>query len=119
LGDQVISGSLQHDRTITIGPGENLHNTLVHTMGTPRGPVIRQESGSVTIGKPKRIQSLAGGGDAVWIFENGTLTLLRTYRSGATKWRSFLLAALQNFVQGEGSTRSRDRDRSHRYCIGW
>lgn len=85
LGDQVISGSLQHDRTITIGPGGNLRNTLVHTMSTPRGSVVRQESGSATIGKPKQIQSLVGGGDAVWIFENGTLTLLRTYRSGAYK----------------------------------
>jgi hypothetical protein len=83
-GDQVVSGSLQHDRTITIGPGGNLYNTLVHTIGTPRGPVVRQESGSATIGKPKHIQSL-GGGDAVWIFENGTLAVLRTYRSGGYK----------------------------------
>jgi hypothetical protein len=86
LRDQgVIPSRLQHDRKITIGPGGNLHNTLVHTISTPRGPVVRQESGSVTIGKAKQIQTLGGGGDAVWIFENGTLTLLRTYRSGAYK----------------------------------
>jgi hypothetical protein len=84
LQDQgVIASRLQHDRTITIGPGGSLHSTLVHNISTPRGPVVRQESGSATINKPKQIQSL-GRGD-VWIFENGTLTLLRTYRSGAYK----------------------------------
>jgi hypothetical protein len=86
LQDQgVIPSRLQHDRKITIGPGANLHNTLVHTISTPRGSVVRQESGSLTIGKAKQIQTLGGGGDAVWIFENGTLTLLRTYRTGAYK----------------------------------
>jgi hypothetical protein len=86
LQDQgVIPSRLQHDRAITIGPGGNLHSTLVHNISTPRGPVFRQESGSATISKPKQIQSLGGGGDAIWIFENGTLTLLRTYRFGAYK----------------------------------
>jgi hypothetical protein len=86
LQDQgVIPSRLQHDRTITIGPGGNLHSTLVHNISTPRGPVVRQESGSATIGQPKQIRSLGGGGDAIWIFENGTLTLLRTFRSGAYK----------------------------------
>jgi hypothetical protein len=87
LQDQgVVPSRLQHDRTITIGPGGNLHSTLVHNISTPRGLVVRRESGSATIGKPKQVQSLGGGGDAVWIFENGTLTLLRTFRSGAYKF---------------------------------
>jgi hypothetical protein len=83
-GDRVVSGSLRDDRKITIGPGGSLQNTVVHTMSGPGGTSVRQESGSFTISKPKQVQNL-GGGDAVWIFENGTLTLLRTYRSGAYK----------------------------------
>jgi hypothetical protein len=83
-GNRVVSGTLRDDRKIAVGPGESLQNTIVHTMSGPSGTSVRQESGSYAINKPRQTQSL-GGGEAVWVFENGTLTLLRTYRSGGYK----------------------------------
>jgi hypothetical protein len=44
------------------------------------------------INKPRQIQNL-GGGEAVWLFESVTLTLLRTSRSGGYKTEIVFLAA--------------------------
>ena len=83
----VIATRLQDDRRITVGPADTLQSSTVHTVTGPWGTKVFPTSGSgstFTLNKPKQISGL-GGGDAVWIFANGTLTFLRTYRSGGFK----------------------------------
>jgi hypothetical protein len=81
---EMVAGPLQTDRKITIDPGETLQATTILTATGPRGTATRQGTDTFTINKPREVQGL-GGGSAVWIFAKGTLTFLRTYRSGAFK----------------------------------
>jgi hypothetical protein len=81
----VMSSRLRDDRKITIGPGDTLQHSIVHTVTGPRGTrVFPTPSGTFTLNKPREVHSL-GEGHAIWVFANGTLTFLRTYRSGGYK----------------------------------
>jgi hypothetical protein len=71
--------------TITITSANSLTTSAVSTADTPRGTrTSPTRSGSFTLGQPREIQA-AGGGHALWIFEDGQLINLRTFRAGAYK----------------------------------
>jgi hypothetical protein len=75
---------LAEERKITIGPGPTLQNAITDTISSERGTKVVQFSGAFTINKPREIGS-HGGGHGVYLFANGTLTFLRTLRSGGFK----------------------------------
>jgi len=69
--------------TITINSANALTTTFVSTASSPRG--MRSSpprSGSFTLGQPREVQS-SGGGHVLWIFQNGQLIQLRTFKAGA------------------------------------
>jgi hypothetical protein len=68
--------------TITITSTNTLTNSVFATAHTPRGPrTSPTRSGSFTLGQPREIPSV-GGGHILWIFEDGKLISLRTFRAG-------------------------------------
>jgi len=71
--------------TITIVSGNALTTTVITTAYNPQG--IRTSpprTGSFTLGQPREVPS-SGGGHVLWIFEDGTLIHLRTFKAGAYK----------------------------------
>jgi hypothetical protein len=75
--------------------------------GTRQGPTRK---GMIALGKPRDSKFL-GGGQAVWIFEDGTLTSLRTYAKAggykrtiafAREGNSFTCTVKDTFVREEG-----------------
>jgi hypothetical protein len=79
--------------TITIDSTNTLTNTVVSTAYNPRG--IRTSpprSGSFTLGQPREISS-AGGGNAMWSFQDGKLVNIRSFKAGAYRARFHSAAA--------------------------
>jgi hypothetical protein len=73
------------DRQITFGPGNMLQFTVTRTVEYPRGGTrVQHGSGSATLGQPGEVSNF-GGGHTVWLFSNGTLVNLRTYKAGGQK----------------------------------
>lgn len=71
--------------TITIDSANTLTNTVVSTAYNPRGVrASPPRTGSFTLGQPREVAA-AGGGHALWIFQDGQLINLRTFRAGAYK----------------------------------
>lgn len=69
--------------TITIDSSNTLTNTVVSTAYNPQGTrTSPPRSGSFTLGQPREISS-AGGGQALWTFQAGKLTNIRTFKAGA------------------------------------
>ena len=69
--------------TITIDSTNTLTNTVVSTAYNPRG--IRTSpprTGSFTLGQPREVSS-AGGGNAMWSFQDGKLINIRSFKAGA------------------------------------
>jgi hypothetical protein len=75
------SGQVRQDWRFVIGPGERLqYHSTVTSFG--RGGGSRSstpETGTARLGRPGQAKNF-GGGDGVWVFEDSTLTFLRTYR---------------------------------------
>jgi len=68
--------------TITITSANSLTTSVVSTAQTPRGTrTSPTRSGAFTLGQPREVPS-AGGGHVLWIFEDGKLINLRTFRAG-------------------------------------
>jgi hypothetical protein len=79
------SNQFQNDLKIEIGPADKIQQTNNPTAYTVRG--IRKgktTSGSWTIERPRETES-RGGGHSMWIFADGTLTFLRTFKGGGLK----------------------------------
>ncbi len=70
---------------LLIGPGDRIQQTVTPTSHTPRGPKPGETRTSLhTLERPREVRS-QGGGNALFVFLEGTLTFLRTYKGGAFK----------------------------------
>jgi hypothetical protein len=86
------SSQVQDDFTIEIGPAGSIHQTINPTSHTARGSRKgKTVSGSFTLERPQETTN-SGGGHAVWIYEDGTLTFLRTFQAVQSKGCSRSLA---------------------------
>jgi hypothetical protein len=86
---QVFPNQMRQTWTTVIGPGDAIRSTTSNTSEGARGSRISApRSGSFTLGKPRAVSDL-GGGDAVWVFTNGTLNYLRTYKGAGGYKRTF------------------------------
>jgi hypothetical protein len=76
---------VENNLQLVVGPGDKIQHTVTSTSHTPRG-TKRSESrtSSHTLERPREVRS-QGGGDALYVFLDGTLTFLRTYKGGAFK----------------------------------
>jgi len=102
---------LHQQQKITFFSDSKIEWTSTPTSHTPRG--IRQgptRTGRMTLGQPGETKQL-GGGDFIWIFEDGTLTTLRTYTKQGGYKRTIAFAreggainctAKEAFVREEG-----------------
>jgi hypothetical protein len=102
---------LHQEQKISFFPDNKIEWTSTPTSHTPRG--IRQgptRTGRMTLGQPGETKQL-GGGDYIWIFEDGTLTTLRTYAKQGGYKRTIAFAheggkitctAKETFVREEG-----------------
>jgi hypothetical protein len=91
-GGQTHSGESRQTWRTVIGPGDTIQSTSSTTASSPRGTrTSAPRTGSFTLGKPRAVSDL-GGGDAVWVFTNGTLNYLRTYRGAGGYKRTFTFA---------------------------
>lgn len=80
-----FAAKFQSDVKLIIGPDDQLKGTIISTASSPRG--VRKgkpQTFSSKVERPKEIK-LSGGGHSVWIFDQGTLTHLRTFKGGAYK----------------------------------
>ncbi len=69
--------------TITINSTNTLTTTVVSTAYNPQGTrTSPARSGSFTLGQPREVPSV-GGGHVLWIFQDGKLINLRTFKAGA------------------------------------
>src|SRR5262249_13727184 len=79
------SSQVQDDFTVEIGYAGSIHQTVRPVAYSVRG---RREgkiqSGVFTLERPRETRN-SGGGHAVWIFEEETLTFLRAFQGGAIK----------------------------------
>ena len=83
-GKEIQNHSRTH-WTITLrrdGAGRSEWSTTVQNAG--RSYTSAPISGSFTVAQARQAASL-GSGHALWVFDNGVLTLLRTYRAGGFK----------------------------------
>jgi hypothetical protein len=76
-----------NDTRIVFGPSEQFHVTLTSTAHHPEGVSKgKPVTFSPRLQRPGEASDNMGGGYAVWVFNDGTLTSLRTYgKSGAFK----------------------------------
>ena len=73
------------DRTITMGPADTGRVEWTMMSRGPRGPrTTAPASYSFTLGQPRETAGM-GGGHIVWLFDDGVLTMLRTYKVGGYK----------------------------------
>jgi hypothetical protein len=81
-----ISVRFQNDVTLAIGSDGKIDQAISPTADTPRGrrhgPTRRS---SHTLERPGDLKGLLGGGDGVFVFTDGTLTWLRTFKGGGFK----------------------------------
>jgi hypothetical protein len=90
-----VSNQFQNDLKIEIGLSDRIQQMNSPTAYTARG--IRKgktTSGSWTIERSRETVT-RGGGHSMWIFADGTLTFLRTFKGGALK-RVFAFARSSN-----------------------
>jgi hypothetical protein len=79
------SNQIQSDIRITIDAGGMIHFSGTPTAYTKRGTRKgKPTSGKWTLEQTRELPT-RGGGHGVWIFEDATLTFLRTYKGGALK----------------------------------
>lgn len=75
-----VSGLVRQDWRFVIGSGERIQYESTITAFFRRGSrSSTPETGTARLGRPGQTAQ-HGGGDGVWVFANGTLTFLRTYR---------------------------------------
>jgi hypothetical protein len=76
---------IENNLQLVIGPGDKIQQTVTATSHTPRGTKPGETRTSLhTLERPREVRSL-GGGNALYVFLDGTLTFLRTYKGGAFK----------------------------------
>jgi hypothetical protein len=84
---RVFPVKFQNNVKIVIGADEKFDVIASSVSDTPRGVRKgRTISGSMTLDQPREMATRnLGGGHALWVFNNGTLTNLRTFGKGAFK----------------------------------
>jgi hypothetical protein len=84
MGDSEWSLRVQLDWTIEFVSKDQIRPTFVVTVydrgATQKRPA--EAGGLIRLGKPAEARD-RGGGDYIWTFEEGVLTLVRSYKSGA------------------------------------
>jgi hypothetical protein len=80
------SAKYQVEWTIEFVSKDTIQATTVQTIHGPGGTrrLPPEGGGAITLGRPREVGN-RGGGHSVWIFDTGTLTGLRTFKSGAAK----------------------------------
>lgn len=79
-GGREIGGQVRHEWRFVLGPAGRIQYESTITAFFPRGSrSSAPNTGTARIGRPGETRS-HGGGDGLWVFENGTLTFLRTFR---------------------------------------
>ncbi|MET0631483.1 MAG: hypothetical protein ABWY47_17655 [Xanthobacteraceae bacterium] len=74
---------IENNLQLVIGPGDKIQQTVTATSHTPRGIKRGETRTSLhTLERPREVRS-QGGGNALYVFLDGTLTFLRTYKGGA------------------------------------
>jgi hypothetical protein len=82
---QNVSTQSRTDRKIIMGPADMGRVEWTMTSHSSRGTrTTAPKSYSFTLGQPRETASM-GGGHIVWLFNDGVLTLLRTYKVGGFK----------------------------------
>ena len=76
---------IESDVKLVIGPGDKVHQTWTPTTTGPKGTVKGKTlTTAVPLAKPQEFGAL-GGGHGIFIFDDQTLTFLRTLKGGAFK----------------------------------
>jgi hypothetical protein len=101
----------QNDIKLVIGPNDRIQSSVTPTADTPRGRRVgRTLMGPFLLEKKQSLTSL-GGGEGVFLFKEGVLTFIRTFKSGAIKRDiafsrtpdGLSCAAEENFAREEGA----------------
>jgi hypothetical protein len=80
-----FSHQFQSDWKIEIGPDDRILLTFTPTAYTPQGTRTgKSHYGYFKLEQPRQVTT-SGGGEGVWLFEEGKLTFFRTFRGGALK----------------------------------
>jgi hypothetical protein len=76
---------IESDVKLVIGPGDKVHQTWTPTSTGPKGTAKGKTlTTTVPLARPREFGAL-GGGHGIFIFEDQTLTFLRTLKGGAFK----------------------------------
>jgi hypothetical protein len=81
---RTISLNVEQNWKVVIGDDKTISFTLHVRSQGPRRTRKDQRGGMFILDKPRDVAS-RGGGEAVWTFADGTLTFVRTFRSGARR----------------------------------
>ena len=119
-GGRNVPTRYQGDIKLVMGPGNRLHDHTEAIVHTPQGPRKAETiSRAHSIEQPSAVRS-RGGGQGVYVFEPGALTMLRTFKSGAlirkiafTRADAGLACAVIRFAGTRGRHRP-DHDESGR-----
>ena len=84
-GNRHIPVRFEQDIEIVIGPGDTIQVTSTATSHGPAGTRRGQRQvSSHTLERPRGTR-YQGSGHGVWVFDDGTLTFLRTFKDGAIR----------------------------------
>jgi hypothetical protein len=101
--------TVHNDWKLILRPGGMIEQTHDSTAHTPRGPRRAETlTGSFLVDHVRDVQS-AGGGRAVWQFNEGTLTFLRTFKSGALKTTVALARGAEGLTCTANETFAREK----------
>jgi hypothetical protein len=105
-----FSNQFQSDFKLEIGPAGRIRSTFSPTAYTSKGTRTgKVMSGWFTLEQPREVKT-SGSGHGVWIFDDGTLTYLRTFHGGGLKMvvtfarntGEFTCRASESFLREEG-----------------
>lgn len=75
------------DWRVSIDPGGIIEMSTTSTVRGPRGERTGKPLGGIMrLARPQQVYGL-GGGEAVWEFQDGSLTFIRTFKQGAYRAR--------------------------------
>jgi hypothetical protein len=81
-----FSVQFQSDWKIEVGPGDRIISTFNPTAYTPKGTRRgKTRSALFTLERPHDVAAGGITGHAVWLFDDGKLTFLRTFKGGGLK----------------------------------
>jgi len=79
-----VSDTYRVDRQMTFGSGDTVQDNVTRTVEGAKRTRRQSGSGSYTLGQAREVSNF-GGGHVVYLFSNGALTILRTYKEGGQK----------------------------------